>query len=154
MNQPISDVLVDRLTAYTTKDAIEIGLLHRYLSSSFIGEPAVRGTLETIISSPFHDQLVARTSDGKIVGVATLTTTIGSAVGKNAWLEDFVVDPNYQGMGIGSKLWDSLIAWCTEQKIHSLKFTSNSTRKEAHHFYVSRGAQIRDTNCFVKIIQK
>lgn len=154
MIQPISSVSVERLAAYSTKDAAEIGYLHRFLSDRFTGEPALKSTLEGIINSPFHEQLVARINDGTIVGTATITLTVGSAIGRNAWLEDFVVNPNYQGIGIGSRLWESLVEWCEEHGAGVLEFTSNNTREAAHRFYLSRGATIRDTSCFTKVISK
>lgn len=152
MNQPTSPVSVERLATYSHEDAIGIAKLLPYLSDSLSDRPIPRQTLETIINSPLHDQFVARATDGTIVGAATASIITGVSTGRSAWLEDFIVDPQRQGFGIGSRLWDALIEWCEMNDASSLGFTSNAKRVGAHKFYKSRGAVIRDTCHFKKDI--
>lgn len=152
MNQPTPSVAIEVLTDYSSQDAIDIGQLLPHLSDIFDGSPVSEHVLRDIIASPYHDQLVARNDQGRIVGTATITITMGAAVGRNAWLEDFVVDPTVQGAGIGSRLWDAMIDWCRKRSVHKLGFTSNPTRTAAHAFYLKRGAEIRDTSYFKKTI--
>ena len=45
-----------------------------------------------LINSPFHDMLIAYDDIGKIIGIATLSVTMGPGIRKNAYLEDFVTD--------------------------------------------------------------
>lgn len=144
---------IETLQTYTEKDAGEIGRLMPYLSSSFTSDPIPEELLCRIIASPLHDQLVARDENGRIIGTATLSVIYGAGAGMNAWLEDFVVDPDIQGAGIGSKLWDAMIEWCKAQHVGKLGFTSRPSRTAAHAFYVKRGAEIRDTSYFKKAIQ-
>lgn len=143
---------IEILTEYSPADAVALGGLMPYLSDKFDGSPVPEALLRDIIASPYHDQLVARDEQGAIIGTATLTVTMGAAVGRNAWLEDFVVDPTVQGGGIGSQLWDAMIDWCRTHGVHKLGFTSNPTRTAAHAFYLKRGAEIRDTSYFKKEI--
>lgn len=143
---------VEILTQYSAEDAAAIGRLMPHLSDAFDGSPVPAALLRDIIASPYHDQLVARDEYGTIIGTATLTVTMGAAVGRNAWLEDFVVDPAIQGAGIGGKLWDAMLDWCRSHEVHKLGFTSNPIRATAHAFYLKRGAEIRDTNYFKKAI--
>lgn len=143
---------VEILTDYSADDAAAIGRLMPHLNSSFGDSPVSEELLRDIIASPYHEQLVARDETGNIIGTATLTITMGAAVGRNAWLEDFVVDPTAQGAGIGSQLWDAMIDWCRSHDVHKLGFTSNPTRTAAHTFYLKRGAEIRDTSYFKKDI--
>ena len=152
MNRPQSDITVNTLTAYSFEDAAAIGRLLPFLSDSFSGDPIDRQLLTDIIASPYHDQLVARSTDGTIVGALTVSLTMGMGVVHKAWLEDFIVDPNLQGAGVGSKLWDALLDWCRDHDVHQLDFTSRPTKEAAQHFYLKRGAIIRDTNYFRKII--
>lgn len=143
---------IEILTEYSPADAVALGGLMPYLSDKFDGSPVPEALLRDIIASPYHDQLVARDEQGAIIGTATLTVTMGAAVGRNAWLEDFVVDPTVQGGGIGSQLWDAMVDWCRAHGVRKLSFTSNPTRTAAHTFYLKRGAEIRDTSYFKKEI--
>ncbi len=152
MNTPTPDLTIEPLTVYSAADAAAIGALLPYLSDAFSNSPASRQTLIDIIGSPYHEQLVARDASGTIIGIATVSITFGAAVGRNAWLEDFVIDQNTQGMGVGGKLWDAVIEWCHEKSAHKLGFTSRASRTAAQAFYLKRGAIIRDTNYFKKDI--
>lgn len=152
MNQPTLDISVEALTTYSPEDAAAIGRLLPFLSESFSGSPVDQRTLRDIISSPHHDQLVARTSSGTIIGTLTISLTMGAGVIRKAWLEDFVVDPAIQGGGVGGKLWDAMIDWCRTRGVHKLDFTSHPTKEAAQRFYLKRGAVVRDTNYFRKTI--
>lgn len=153
MSTPTHDLTIESLVAYSPKDAATIGKLLSHLSESFSGDPVPEQTLTDIIESPYHEQLVARDELGSIVGTATVSVTFGAGVGCNAWLEDFVVNPEIQGMGIGSRLWDAIIDWCREKNVQKLGFTSRASRTAAQAFYLKHGAVIRDTNYFKKDIQ-
>lgn len=153
MNEPTAaTTTIEILTTCDPHDAAAIGALLPHLSTNFTDAPIAAPLLQDIIASPYHDQLVARDTSGRIVGTATLTVTMGAAVGRNAWLEDFVVDPELQGSGIGGKLWDQMLEWCRDHDVKNLGFTSNPTRRAAHAFYLKRGAVIRDTSYFKKSI--
>ena len=52
-----------------------------------------------IINSPWHDLLVAE-EDGKILGIASVSVTMGPGIRKNAYLEDFVTDSEVRGKGV------------------------------------------------------
>lgn len=152
MNTPTPDLTIEPLAVYSPADAAAIGALLPYLSDTFNGNPVPKQTLIDIIESPYHEQLVARNASGTIIGIATVSITFGAAVGRNAWLEDFVIDQNTQGMGVGGKLWDTVIEWCHEKGAHKLGFTSRASRAAAQAFYLKRGAIIRNTNYFKKDI--
>ena len=139
-------ITIERLTTYSSQDAADIGKLLPTLSARFSDNPVDEQLLCEIIDSPHHEQIVAR-EDGRIIGTATLSITIGTGAGRKAYLEDFVVDPNTQGTGIGSAIWDEIISWCTKREV-SLFFTSNAQKQAAHRFYISHGAIIRDTTVF------
>lgn len=152
MNQPAKQVIIEVLDHYSEQDAIDIGQLLPRLSKKFSGEPIAKDLLEAIIASAYHDQLVARDSSGHVIGIASLTIKMGAAIGREALLEDFVVDPALQGGGIGGKLWDFMIEWCQDHGIRKMNFTSNPERQAAHAFYLKRGAVIYDTSYFKKDI--
>lgn len=139
---------IETLSQYTEHDARAMGQLLTSLSDTFDGSPISEQTLRNIIESPFHDQLVARDETGTIIGMLTVSITIGAGVHRGAWLEDFVVDRSTQGTGVGGKLWDALIEWCRAHDARKLDFTSKPTKVAAQQFYLKRGAVVRDTNYF------
>ena len=141
------EVHVERLQAYTPEDAAGIGRLMPFLTKRLSDEPVSEDLLRTIIESPLHEQLVARI-DARIVGAATMNIIMGPAAGKQAWLNDFVTDPETKG--VGSLIWDEMAHWCHDNGINLLNFTSKKDRLTAHLFYEYRGADVRDTNVYRK----
>ena len=100
-----------------------------------------------VISSPWHDVLLA--VDGKkILGMASLSITMGAGIRKNAYLEDFVVSSETRGQGVGGKLWEAMIAWAREHGAKRMEFTCGNGREVAQQFYKHHGAEIYDTNFF------
>lgn len=154
MTNSIEDfVYVERLSTYSITDAEQLGRLMPYFNDTFNGEPLDQAVMEAMITSPYHDQLVARQPKGRIVGAAIMSLVIGSVggtdrVGKKGYLEVFVVNPDERRQGIGGKLWEGVVGWCTEKGAGSLHFTSHHTRKEAHRFYTRHGAAVRETTVF------
>ena len=141
-----TEVIVERLTSYSSQDAAGIGRLMPFLSASKSGDPIPKELLSEIIHSPYHEQLIARLGT-KIVGTATLNMLMGPAVHKAGYLEDFVTDPGVREKGVGSKIWDEMLVWCKDNGV-GLEFTSRSSREAAHRFYLAKGAEIRDTTVF------
>ncbi len=142
----MDNLTIEYLTEYTEIDAVGIGRLMPFLSSRRDDSPIAEELLRAIIASPYHEQLVARL-DGKIVGVATLNILMGPCAERVGYLEDFVTDPEIRGKGVGAQLWDEMIVWCKKNGV-ALQFTSKPSRLEAHRFYLSRGAEIRETTVF------
>jgi GNAT superfamily N-acetyltransferase len=140
-------VEIARLSKYSSQDAADIGRLMPTLSEELSSQPINEKSLREIISAPNAVQLVARLN-GKIVGVATLSTIYSLDVGRNAYLMAFIVDPETQGQGVGGQLWNEMLSWCHDQGIKRLEFTSGSKREAAQHFYLKRGVKIKDTNFF------
>lgn len=144
---------IEILTEYNEQDASDIGKLMPTLSQRFTSDPIPEAFLRTIIDSPYHDQLVARDETGRIIGTATLSVIMGAGVRVKVYLEDFVVDPKVRGSGVGGKLWDAMMAWGRDHGANKLNFTSSvSTKQGAQSFYLNRGAVVRDTNYFAKVI--
>ncbi|MGI6612698.1 MAG: GNAT family N-acetyltransferase [Candidatus Nanosyncoccaceae bacterium] len=149
-----TNLVIERLTSYSQKDAIEIGQLMPSLRSKIRDDsPIDKKALLDIINSPWHDMIVARLDD-KIVGTASLSIIMGPANKRIAYLVDFVTDPNLREQGIGSKIWDAILKWCEEKGAKRLDFTSKPSREAAHKFYLSRGAVIQETDVFRKEIGK
>lgn len=121
---------IEILTTYNEQDAIELGAL-MHLSETSSGEPIAEELLRAIIESPYHAQLVARDASGAIIGAATLSITFGAGAGAKAYLEDFVVNPEIRGGGIGSQLWDAMCEWAREHG--ACKYVTSSDRHASAH---------------------
>ena len=141
---------VERLTAYSPRDAAEIGALMSQLSPDRGDKPVPEELLRHIVDSPDHDQLVARSPE-RIIGAATLSVIYDASKGRKGWLEGFVTDQHSGIRGVGRQLWDEMGAWCAERQIE-LHFTSRPDRELAHRFYLKNGAVIRNTNVFKRAV--
>lgn len=153
MNEPTESISIEILQAYSKDDAAMLGTLLTYLSSRFDSSPASEELITAIIESPSHDLFVARLQNGTVVGLATLSAVFGVSSGRAAYLEDFVVSPEYRGHGVADLLWAHLLEWCKKRGITKLVFTSKPEKAAAHRFYLKHGAKIRNTNAFVKAVE-
>ena len=103
-------MIIKRLDTYLPETADRVRELLIQLSRSGKDKGEIpREWFEDIINSPWHDLLIAE-EDGKIIGFACLSVTMGPGIRKNAYLEDFVVDSTIRGKGIGSALWQEMMA--------------------------------------------
>lgn len=118
---------------------------------------------EQLISSPWHDLLLAVESaedsnvkqdppvlPEQILGMASVSVIFGAGIGKNAYLEDFVVDQSARGKGIGNLLFNAYEDWAREKGCKNLEFTCGQGREAAQQFYRDHGAVTYDTNFFRK----
>lgn len=118
---------------------------------------------EQLISSPWHDLLLAFESaedsnikqdypalPEQILGMASVSVIFGAGIGKNAYLEDFVVDQSARGKGIGNLLFNAYEDWAREKGCKNLEFTCGQGREAAQQFYRDHGAATYDTNFFRK----
>ena len=118
---------------------------------------------EQLISSPWHDLLLAVESaeddlveqdlpvlPEQILGMASVSVIFGAGIGKNAYLEDFVVDQSARGKGIGNLLFNAYEDWAREKGCKNLEFTCGQGREAAQQFYRDHGAETYDTNFFRK----
>ena len=143
-------MIVKTLDNYTSGSASRIRELMTQLSRSGKDRGEItREWLEEIISSPYHDVLIATDDGGKIIGIASLSIIVNLR-DKKAYLEDFVTDTSLRGQGIGSALWDAMLNWAKEKGCTELDFTSGYDREAAHRFYLNHDAKIYDTAFFRK----
>ena len=145
-------MIIKRLDTYSPETADRVRELLIQLSRSGKDKGEIpREWFEDIINSPWHDLLIAE-EDGKIIGFACLSVTMGPGIRKNAYLEDFVVDSTIRGKGIGSALWQETLNWAAEKGCKKLEFTCGNGRESAQEFYKNHGATIYETNFFRKDI--
>lgn len=141
-------MITKRLTEYTPEVASRIRELLIQLSRSGKDKGEIsREWFEGIIDSPWHDLLIAE-NDGRIIGIACVSVMMGAGIGKNAYLEDFVVDSEARCGGVGSALWNEMLKWAAEKGCKRMEFTCGNGREVAQAFYKKHGAEVYDTNFF------
>ena len=139
---------ITKLDKYTPEAANQIRKLLIQLSRSGKDRGEIpQEWFDELITSPHHDMLIA-VEDDKIIGIATLSIHMGPIIRKNAYLEDFVTDQTVRGKGIGSALWDAMLAWAKDKGCNNLEFTCGNGREASQQFYKNHGATIYDTNFF------
>lgn len=136
------------LTEYTPEIAERVRELLIQLSRSGKdkGEIPEQWFLD-VIASPWHDMILAYDGD-RIVGMASLSVTMGAGIRKNAYLEDFVVDSEIRTGGVGTALWNEMMKWGKKKDCAKMEFTCGNGREVAQTFYKKRGAEIYQTNFF------
>jgi len=94
-----------------------------------------------IMFYPDYNLYVAIDEYNNIVGTYALLIMInlGHLGAPSGIVEDVVVDPNYQGKGIGKKMMKHAMEICKQKKCYKLVLSSNLKRKNAHQFYESLG---------------
>lgn len=142
-------MIVKRLDKYTPEIATRVRELLIQLSRSGKDKGEIpEAWFNDIINSPWHDLIVALDDADKIIGMISLTVTMGPGIHKNAYLEDFVVDTSVRAGGVGSALWDEMLKWAKEKGCERVEFTCGNGREVAQAFYKKHGAEIYDTNFF------
>ena len=143
-------MIVKKLDHYTPEIATRVRELLIQLSRSGKDKGEIpEEWFNDIITSPWHDLLVAE-EDGKILGIASVSVTMGPGIRKNAYLEDFVTDAEVRGKGVGTAIWNAYEAWAKEKGCKNLEFTCGHGREKSQEFYKNHGASVYDTNFFRK----
>ena len=142
-------MIVKRVTEYSPELAQRVRELLIQLSRSGKDKGEVpEEWFVDIINSPWHDLLVALDDDDRVIGMASLSVSMGPGISKNAYLEDFVVDAEARTGGVGSALWNEMLAWGREKGCKRMEFTCGNGREVAQAFYKKHGAEVYDTNFF------
>ncbi len=142
-------MIVKRVTEYSPELAQRVRELLIQLSRSGKDKGEVpEEWFVDIINSPWHDLIVAVDDDGRVIGMASLSVSMGPGISKNAYLEDFVVDSEARTGGVGSALWNEMLAWGREKGCKRMEFTCGNGREIAQAFYKKHGAEVYDTNFF------
>lgn len=107
--------------------------------------PPHRQRLQSIVDAPATTLLVARDSEGAIVGTLTLVVlALPTAV--RAWIEDVVVDAAARGRGVGEALTRHALHLATARGATTIDLTTSPSRTAANRLYQRLGFRVRATN--------
>jgi GNAT superfamily N-acetyltransferase len=104
-------------------------------------EPCEEDLLTAIDDPDRH--LVAGTFDGVPFGYGLVRREQLRDGGSLAVLEDFVVDPDARGVGIGEAIMDAVLAWATEQGCIGIDAMALPGDRETKNFFESFGLKAR-----------
>lgn len=95
---------------------------------------------ERIQAYPNYHLFVALDQE-KIVGTFALLImdNLGHLGAPSAIIEDVVVDPDYQGKGIGKRMMKYALELAEQEGCYKAVLSSDAKRKQAHLFYESLG---------------
>jgi ribosomal protein S18 acetylase RimI-like enzyme len=103
--------------------------------------------LEKLVQTPATTLLVARGSDGAIVGSLTLAM-FRIPSGLRAWIEDVVVDQSRRGGGVGAALTRTAPGIARDAGARTVDLTSRPERESANRLYARLGFVPRTTNIY------
>ena len=143
----IINMEIQRLTSYTATQFENIKTLMGVLSSH------CTLTEEMLADTLAKAHLYVLCDGVRIVGCVTLSVFY-SPTGRKASIEDVVVLPEFQGMGLGRKLMEYIIVEAKKMAPISLQLTSRPSRVAANILYKNLGFQPKETNCYVMKLAK
>lgn len=137
-----SDVMVEAVTDVDDSLGAELARLVPQLSSS-AALPG-REELSAVATAEGNTLFVARRQD-QVIGMLTLVT-FPIPTGRNALIEDVVVDESARGSGAGAALVAAALAEATRRGVRHVDLTSRPSREAANRLYEKMGFKRRETN--------
>lgn len=97
----------------------------------------------------FIHGFVAVTDDNEIVGYVTYFFAYYTWIGKSLYMDDLYVKHSFRGVGIGTKLINSLITCAKTEDCKKMRWQVSEWNQPAVEFYKSLGANIDsvESNC-------
>jgi ribosomal protein S18 acetylase RimI-like enzyme len=139
------EIKIEQLKEFAPNITQELNVLLKQLKPE--SEVLENGDVKRVIEDHSVRLLVAKNPDNEIIGMLILAT-FSTFLPKKGFLEELVVDKNYQGKGIGKKLVEMAIKLAREDGIVHLELTSNPKRVAANNLYQHLGFEKRDTNVY------
>lgn len=137
-------ITISRITAIDQSVLRDLNVLLSQLSTS--AKPLTMELLSEVVSNPANFLYVAKDGE-RIIGTAQLQLAVIMS-GKDAFIQDVVVDSAYRGQGIGGKLCRALIEEAKANKCETLGLTSRPSREAANALYQKMGFQRKETNVY------
>jgi aminoglycoside 6'-N-acetyltransferase I len=107
-------------------------LLRRFFQEEGFTIPLdMRTSLEAMIHGPGSAVFLAE-SRSQILGVATVTTSIGLEYSRSAEIDDLYVLPEARGQGIAGALIEAVCDWCADQGCSVVLVTVTPDGQDRH----------------------
>ena len=91
---------------------------------------------------------------GKVVGMCTGQLVISTAEGgPSVLVEDMVIDPVFQGCGLGRTLLEAMLQWAEQQGATRLQLLADKNNQSALDFYEHLGWRSTSLICLRNILQ-
>ncbi len=122
--------------------------------STFIKTPEkVAITPEQMVKDEKYFNCIVAVDGAKIIGFASYFLTYYSWTGKAIYLDDLYVSKAYRNLGIGTQLFDKIMAIGKAENCYKMKWQVSKWNDKAQLFYKSKGAIIDDVeiNCDLKL---
>jgi GNAT superfamily N-acetyltransferase len=96
--------------------------------------------LDAILHDRSRGRIFVAREGGKVVGMASLLYTISTAEGgKAALFEDFIVQPEYRGQGIGTRLLEYVIQQARAEGVLRITLLTDLKNDNAQDLYRKLG---------------
>jgi ribosomal protein S18 acetylase RimI-like enzyme len=113
--------------------------------------PPDQDTVARVLAHPANTVFAAR-ADGRITGLLTLVL-IELGTGREARIEDVVVDPSARRLGTGRALVDAALSAAAAAGARHVDLTSAPYRESARRLYQAMGFVPRDTTVFRRVLR-
>ena len=140
------NITLRTLTTSSQSELEQIAHLLSILRDKPVTINEISADIEQIIREDDRAIIVAENED-TIVGMIVLNVIV-KINRREVKLDEFVVDPNARGEGVGSKLINASIEWTWEQNCELIELTSRPSREASNHLFQKAGFKLRETNVY------
>jgi ribosomal protein S18 acetylase RimI-like enzyme len=136
-----ADIHIRRCRAEDFEDVVR--LLRQLWPDKHVDAASIRMVFERAVASESQEYLCAA-QDRHVIGFGSLTIKNSFwNEGFLGYIDELVVDVEYRGQGIGTKLLEQLAAVARQRGCRRIELDSAFHRKRAHQFYERHGFEAR-----------
>ena len=109
--------------------------------------------LALLLKSP-SARLLAAEAQGRVIGMVSGQLVISTAEGgPSLWAEDLVVEPAWQGRGIGRQLMAAVAVWAAERGATRLQLLADRDNRIGQAFHQRLGYELTSMICMRKHLE-
>lgn len=139
----MNDVTIASANEADIPDLIELLEVLFSIEQDFTPNPEKqRRGLAALLASPNGHIAIARSPEGRAVGMATAQLVVSTAEGApSAWVEDVVVREGWRGRGLGRALLEAVLDWARQHGATRAQLLADLDNTPALAFYDHLGWQ-------------